>query len=139
MRGIAVTGIILMILGGLICFANSGGLLLFLKLRNLQRHGVEGEAVSTLQEWISKGHRVYYDLKLPEGSPLTSFIEVGAEPRGPVGAVVPVVYDRRQPKRAKTGTLADIEVAEELFYVKVFWVPGLACVVLGAVLALVFW
>ncbi|MEV5706866.1 hypothetical protein [Actinoallomurus sp. NPDC052274] len=110
----------------------------WLKLRRLQRHGVEGEAVSTLQEWIRGGHRVYYDVRLDEGSPRASFIEVGPEPRGPVGTVVPVVYDRRKPKRAQTGTLEDIDLTEEWFYVKLFWGPGLMCIFVGTVLELVF-
>ena len=144
MGNVAGVGFVVMGIGVLICFANSGGLLHWLKLRNLKQRGVEGEAVSTLQEWISKGHRVYYTILLPEGSPRSrppQFIEVGVEPRGPVGTVVPVVYDRRKPSRAKTGTLADIddlELSEERFYVKLFWVPGLVLTAVGGLLAIIF-
>ncbi|MET9452357.1 hypothetical protein [Streptomyces cinerochromogenes] len=58
-----------------------------------------------------------------------------------MGTVVPVVYDRRKPSRAKTGTLADIddlELSEERFYVKLFWVPGLALTAVGGLLAIIF-
>ncbi|MBK3566466.1 DUF3592 domain-containing protein [Streptomyces sp. MBT62] len=142
MSNFAAVGIIVMGIGALMCFANSGGLVKFLKLRNLKRHGVQGEAVSTLQEWISGGHRVYYLVLLPgapSGSRQPHFIEVGVEPRGPVGTVVPVVYDRRNPDRARTGTLADIadiDLSDDWRFVKLFWVPGLTLVALGALLAI---
>ena len=129
----------LVALGVFACFINSAGMVKCLKLRRLQRRGVEGEAVSTLQEWIrGGGHRVYYDICLDEGSARASFIEVGPEPRGPVGTVVPVVYDRRKPKRAQTGTLKDIDLTEEWFYVKLLWGPGLVCIFVGTVVPLVF-
>jgi hypothetical protein len=145
MSGTAAVGIVLIGIGALICFIDSGSLVKFLKLRNLKRRGVQGEAVSTLQEWISSGHRVYYDILLPERLPQSRpprFIELGVEPRGPVGTVVPVVYDRRKPSRARTGTLseiADIDLSEERIYLKLFWIPGLTCIVVGTVLALVFY
>lgn len=142
MSNIASVGIVLAGLGALICFLDLTGLLKFLKQRNLQRHGVEGEAFSERQEWIREGHRVYYQIRLPEapdGHRAPRFIEVGVEPRGPVGTVVPVVYDPRKPSRARTGTRADMEMSEERSLVLFFWVPGLTCVAVGAVLALVFW
>ncbi|MGW1008385.1 hypothetical protein [Streptomyces sp. NPDC002520] len=107
MSNIAGVGFVLMGLGALICFLDLTGLLRFLKLRHLQRHGVEGEAASMRQEWIRKRHRVYYPLRLPKDPArrqVPRFIEVGVEPRGPVGTVVPAVYDPRKPSRAKTGT-----------------------------------
>ncbi|MFC9856152.1 MULTISPECIES: hypothetical protein [unclassified Streptomyces] len=130
MGNVAGVGFVLIGIGALTCFANSGGLVAFLTLRNLKWRGVEGEAVSTLHEWTSSGHRVYYTVLLPEGSPQSQppqFIEVGVEPRGPVGTVVPVVYDRRRPSRARTGTLPDIndlDLSEKRFSVKLFLVPG---------------
>ena len=145
MGNVAGVGFVLIGIGALTCFANSGGLVAFLKLRNLKRRGLEGEAVSTLQEWISSGHRVYYTVLLPEGSSQSQppqFIEVGVEPRGPVGTVVPVVYDRRKPSRARTGTLTDIDdldLSEQRFYVKLFWVPGLALTAVGGLLAIIFY
>ncbi|WP_208029951.1 hypothetical protein [Streptomyces cyanogenus] len=123
-----------MALGALLCFLNSGGLLEFVKLWKLQRYGVEGEAVSWRQEWISSGHRVFHEIQLPGGVRPVNFIEVGVAPRGPVGDAVPVVYDRRKPKRARTGRLADIELGDEWLGVKLFWVPGLACIAVGTVL-----
>ncbi|WP_033320896.1 hypothetical protein [Streptomyces yerevanensis] len=145
MGNVAGVGFVLMGIGALICFVDAAGLQKFLKLRNLKRRGVQGEAVSTLQEWISSGHRVYYDILLPGRSPQSRpprFIELGVEPRGPVGTVVPVVYDRRKPSRARTGTLADIagiDQSEERLYVKLFWVPGLTCIAVGALLAIIFY
>ena len=139
---LAVTGIVLISIGMVACALNSGGLVTFLKLRNLKRHDVEGEAVSELQEWISSGHRVYYQIRVPGASPQDippQFIEVGPEPRGPVGTVVPVVYDRRKPKRAKTGSLAEIDSSEERGMVMFFWVPGLTLIIVGAVLAIFFY
>ncbi|MET9733790.1 hypothetical protein ABZZ79_25000 [Streptomyces sp. NPDC006458] len=133
-------GLVLMGLGALIWFLDLGGLLEFLKLRKLKRRGVQGEAVSTLHDWIEGRQRVYYDVLLPGASPQSRpprFVEIGVEPRGPVGTVVPVVYDRRRASRARTGTLADIadmDMSGEGDRVVIFWVPGLACVVVGAVL-----
>ncbi|MEU6377507.1 DUF3592 domain-containing protein [Streptomyces sp. NPDC046909] len=142
MSNMAGVGFTLVGLGALICFLNLTGLLKFLKQRKLQRRGVEGEAFSERQEWIREGHRVYYQIRLPEDSGrrrAPRFIEVGVEPRGPVGTTVPVVYDPSRPSRAKTGTLADIDLSEERVMVMFFWIPGLACVAVGAALALVFW
>ncbi|WP_307676713.1 hypothetical protein [Streptomyces sp. V4I2] len=85
---------------------------------------------------------MFYEIRLPDSSTRDyppSFEEVGVDPRGPVGTVVPVVYDRRKPSRAKTGTLADINSSEERFYVVLFSVPGLALMAVGAVLALVLY
>lgn len=138
---LAVTGIVLISIGMVACMLNSGGLFIFLKLRNLKRHGVEGEAVSELQEWIRSGHRVYYYVRLPGAAPQSvppRFIEVGREPRGPVGTVVPVVYHRRKPSRAMTGKLADIDLSDEWGGVKAFRGTGFACIGLGLVLILVF-
>ena len=138
---LAVAGVILVALGIVACALNSGGLVNFLKLRNLKRHGVEGEAVSELQEWISSGHRVYYYVRLPGATPQSvppRFAEVGPEPQGPVGAVVPVVYDRRKSSRARTGKLADIDLSDEWGGVKAFWGTGFACIGLGPVLIPVF-
>ncbi len=142
MGNIAGVGFVLMGIGVLLCFANSGGFVKFMKLRSLERHGVEGEAVSDLQEWISSGHRVYYHVRIPGAPPQDTppqFIEVGPEPRGPVGTVVPVVYDRRKPKRAKTGSLAEIDSSEERGMVMFFWVPGLTLIIVGAALAIFFY
>lgn len=136
-----MAGVIVIFLGIVACFLNLDGLFVFLKLRNLKRYGVEGEAVSELQEWISSGHRVYYKVLVSQTSPRKRsprFIEVGPEPRGPVGTVVPVVYDRRKPSRAKTGTLADIDLSDEWDGVKLHWGTGLVCIGVGLVLVLVF-
>ncbi|WP_420031370.1 hypothetical protein ACN2WE_00120 [Streptomyces sp. cg28] len=137
---IANIGVLLIPLGMLICFLNSGGLVIFLKLRALKLYGVEGEAIPTLDEWISKGRRVYYDVLIPGGDPMRPprFIEIGRDPAGPVGSIVPVVYDRRKPKRARTGTLDEIDFADEWDGVKAFWGTGLAVMALGALLVLVF-
>lgn len=137
---LAMAGVILIVLGIVACVLNLGGLVIFLKLRNLKRRGVEGEAISELQEWIRAGHRVYYKILVPGISPQQRsprFIEVGPEPQGPVGTVVPVVYDRKKPSRAKTGTLADIDLSDEWGGVKAFWGTGFACVGLGLVLTAV--
>ncbi|MER5218701.1 DUF3592 domain-containing protein [Streptomyces sp. NPDC002838] len=142
MGNIAGVGFVLMGIGSLLCFANSGGLVEYLKLRNLERHGVEGEAVSPREEWLSSGPHVFYKILLPESSPrgyAPFFEEVGANPRGPVGTVVPVVYDRRKPTRAKTGVLSDIDSSEERFHVALFWAPGLALMAVGGLLALIFY
>lgn len=42
MGNIAGVGFVLMGIGVLLCFANSGGFVKFMKLRSLERHGVEG-------------------------------------------------------------------------------------------------
>ncbi|WP_157857340.1 DUF3592 domain-containing protein [Streptomyces yerevanensis] len=136
---LAMAGVILVGLGIVACVLNLGGLFIFLKLRNLKRRGVEGKAVSTLQEWISSGHRVYYDVLLPGAPPQQRpprFIEIGPEPQGPVGTVVPVVYDRRKPSRAKTGRLADVDPSEEWGGVKSHWGIGLVLISVGWVLIL---
>ena len=136
-----MAGVILVVLDVVAYTLNSGGLVIFLKLRNLKRHDVEGEGVSELQEWISSGQRVYYYVRLPGAAPQSvppRFIEVGPEPQGPVGTVVPVVYDSRKRSRARTGKLADIDLSDEWGGVKAFWGTGFACIGLGLVLILVF-
>ncbi|MFF6993047.1 hypothetical protein [Streptomyces sp. NPDC010273] len=91
---------------------------------------------------VFSGHRVYYHVRIPGAPPQDTppqFIEVGPEPREPVGTVVPVVYDRRKPKRAKTGSLAEIDSSEERGMVMFFWVPGLTLIIVGAALAIFFY
>ncbi|MFD3924571.1 hypothetical protein [Streptomyces sp. NPDC058614] len=142
MSNIAGVGFVLMGLGALICFLNLTGLLQFLKLRKLQRYGVEGEAVSTREELLSSGPHVFYEILLPDSSIRDyppSFEEVGVDPQGPVGTLVPVVYDRRKPSRAKTGKLMDIDLSEERDMVMFFWIPGLTLITLGGLLALIFY
>lgn len=104
------------------------------RLRNLARRGVEGEAVSTTQEYAGGGqYRVYYEVRLPEGEPKAEFHE---RQRGMVdlGVVVPVVYDRRRPRRGKTGFLKDIDYRAEQLAVFVIGYGGVAMYVAGIVL-----
>ncbi|MER6527692.1 hypothetical protein [Streptomyces sp. NPDC001508] len=48
------------------------------------------------------------------------------------------MYDRRKPRRAKTGTLADIDLSDEGDGVKLHWGDGFALIFLGLALVLVF-
>jgi hypothetical protein len=103
-------------------------------LRNLALHGVEGEAVSVGQEYAGSGkYRVSYEIRpAGSGSPAV-FREVYAGMRE-AGETVPVVYDRRKPRRARTGFLGDIDYRAERLSVFVLGYGGAAVYVVGLVL-----
>ncbi len=126
MRNIAGVGFVLTGIGVLLCFANSAGFVKFMKLRSLVRHGVEGEAVSDLQEWISSGHRVYYHVRIPGAPPQDTppqFIEVGRSPGGRWARLFRWCTTVES-RSAKTGSLAEIDSSEERGMVMFFWVRG---------------
>ncbi|MFJ9371916.1 hypothetical protein [Streptomyces sp. NPDC101455] len=140
MGNIAGVGFVLMGIGALLCFANSGGFVKFMKLRNPERHGVAGEAVSDLQEWISSGHRVYYHIRIPGAPPQDApphFIEVGPELRGPTGTIVSAVYDARNPKRARTGLRKDLDFEKEWPVVLLLGGGGLVLFGVGVLLCVI--
>lgn len=56
---------------------------------------------------------------------------------GPEGTVVPVVYDRRKPQRAKTGTREEPDFDKERPVVLLLGGAGLVLVGVGALLCLV--
>lgn len=56
---------------------------------------------------------------------------------GPEGTVVPVVYDRRKPQRAKTGTREELDFDKERPVVLLLGGAGLVLVGVGALLCLV--
>ncbi|MEU0600561.1 DUF3592 domain-containing protein [Streptomyces sp. NPDC006393] len=131
-------GVVLAALGGVLLWGTTGNLYPQWKLRRLQRHGIEGEAESVLEEGIRGGPRITYVIRLPDGEAVARFMETGVPSRGPVGTVVPVMYDRHKPSRARTGTLADIDPTEDGLYLRFFWGTGLALIAVGVVLGLVF-
>lgn len=129
-----VVSCILQVVGFIAVVAQISIFLTYRRLRNLARHGVEGEAVVTAQEYYGSGkQRVHYEVRLPEGEPRAEFQAVQRELPGP-GAVVPVVYDRRKPRRAKTGSLSDIDYRAERIVVFVLGYGGLAAYIAGIVL-----
>ncbi|MGW0823339.1 hypothetical protein [Streptomyces sp. NPDC002845] len=131
--GLVVGGLLEMV--GFGAFVSQLGIFLtYRRLRNLARHGIEGEAVATTQEYYGSGkHRVHYEIRLPEGEPKAEFYALQRDLPDP-GTVVPVVYDRRKPRRAKTGLLKDIDYRPERLVVFVLGYGGLALFVAGFVL-----
>lgn len=103
-------------------------------LSNLERHGVEGEAIARRQDVMAGQARVYFEVRLPEGEPRAEFYELFLTSPGPAGTVVPVVYDRRKPSRAKTGTRQEIDFRAERRLVQVMGGGGLVMFVAGVVL-----
>ncbi|MFF7866500.1 DUF3592 domain-containing protein [Streptomyces qaidamensis] len=106
-------------------------------LSALERHGVEGEATAVRQDVMAGQARVHFEVRLPEGEPRSEFYELFLVSPGPVGTVMPVVYDRRKPRRAKTGTRQEIDFRAERRLVQVMGGGGLVMFVAGVVLLFV--
>ncbi|GAA4006768.1 DUF3592 domain-containing protein [Streptomyces sp. NBC_01352] len=131
--GFVVAGLLVMA-GFAAMIIQSTTFLTYHRLRNLVRHGVEGEAVSTTHDYYGGGrYRVRYEVLLLEGEPRAEFREVQRDQPSP-GMVVPVVYDRRKPRRAKTGFLKDIDYRAERILVFILGYGGLAMFVAGILL-----
>ena len=134
----STTGFVLSVIFQMVGFGAAvsmiGIFMTYRRLRNLARHGVEGGAVSTAQEYAGGGrYRVSYEVRLPEGEPRAEFHE---DQPGMVdlGVVVPVVYDRRKPGRGKTGFLKDIDYRADQLAVFVFGYGGVALYAVGIIL-----
>ncbi|MEU4272970.1 DUF3592 domain-containing protein [Streptomyces sp. NPDC026092] len=133
-----VVGACLAIVGGFFALVTTGNVLTFLRLRALERRGVEGEAVSYAHDVMNGKIRVHYRVSLPEGERQGDFYELQVQEPAPVGTVVPVVYDRKRPSRAKTGALEDIDSSSEGWIAKYVTGGGLALLALGIVLGNLF-
>ncbi|MDQ1047849.1 DUF3592 domain-containing protein [Streptomyces sp. V4I2] len=129
-----IVSCILQVLGFAAMISHIGIFRDYRRLRNLARHGVEGEAVSTAQDYAGAGqYRVQYEVRLADGESKAEFHalqRVMAE----LGTVVPVVYDRTKPQRAKTGFLEDINYRPDQLSVFVFGYGGVAAYLMGVVL-----
>ncbi|MGW9437549.1 hypothetical protein [Streptomyces sp. NPDC055607] len=112
--------------------------MMFLRRRKLELRGVEGEAVSSMHDFMNGKFRVHYRISLPGGERVAYFYELQVTEPDPVGTVVPVVYDRKRPSRAQTGTLADVDSSSEGWIAKHVTGGAVAAFVLGLVLALSF-
>lgn len=106
-------------------------------LSALERHGVEGEAIAVRQDRMAGQARVYFEVRLPDGERGSEFYELFLTSPGPVGTVMPVVYDRRKPRRAKIGTRQEIDFRAERRLVRVMGGGGLLMFVAGTVLLFV--
>ncbi|MER6333472.1 DUF3592 domain-containing protein [Streptomyces sp. NPDC001034] len=127
-------GIIFIVLGTMGIFIQMTSFVVYRRLRILERVGVEGEAVVGRHDRMDGLHRIYFQVRLPEGRSGKEFYEKHLELIGEPGAVVPVIYDRRKPGRAKTGSRADIEYRAERFAVYLLGGGGLTLFVAGFVM-----
>jgi len=135
---LSVLGFALVFLGTTTLFIQLESFLTHRHLSNLERHGVEGEAVVRRQDRMAGQARVYFEVRLPEGEPRAEFYELFLTSPGPEGTAVPVVYDRRKPSRAKTGTRQEIDFREERRLVQWMGGGGLVMFVAGVVLLFTF-
>ncbi|MFE1787554.1 MULTISPECIES: DUF3592 domain-containing protein [Streptomyces] len=133
-RVLVVVGVVLVMVGLAAVVFTLGNLVEFLRMRALERRGIEGEAVSVVQDWMNHKYRVHYRVCLPEGGRDERFYEVGVEEPEPLGTVFPVVYDRKKPSRAKLGTRQNIDFATEGLIVKLAWGIGVPAIALGSLL-----
>ncbi|MFE3638563.1 DUF3592 domain-containing protein [Streptomyces sp. NPDC059168] len=133
-RVLVVVGVVLVMVGLAAVVFTVGNLVEFLRLRALERRGVEGEAVSVLQDWMNRKYRVHYRVCLPEDGRDEQFYELSVKEPEPMGTVFPVVYDRKKPSRAKLGTRKDIDFATEGLIVKFAWGIGVPAIALGSLL-----
>ncbi|WP_437026086.1 hypothetical protein [Streptomyces bungoensis] len=104
------------------------------RLRKLERSGVEGEATVVRRHPVRGHERYFLAVKLPDGSSADEFSEEHWQPIGAPGAVLPVIYDPAQPKRATTGARKDIDYKAERFAVYVMGGGGLTLFVAGCVM-----
>ncbi|MDV5146705.1 hypothetical protein R1T08_21565 [Streptomyces sp. SBC-4] len=136
--GIALTAIggLLVLVGFFACVGVTGNLVLWLKLRKLDRHGVQGEAVSSLHDLMNGKFRVHYRVNLPDGGQSDSFYETQVTEPEPLGSAAVVVYDRRLPRRAKVGTMEAVreQCASEGRVVKWATAFGVSAMALGIAL-----
>ncbi|WP_320784702.1 hypothetical protein [Streptomyces sp. CRN 30] len=106
------------------------------RMQHLKRHGVDGQAIYKFHEYVTNSHRAFFDVCLPEGQPRARFYEYMQGLPGPEGTAVPVVYDSRKPKRAKTGVRAELDFDAERPVVLLVGGGGLAMIAIGALLCL---
>ncbi len=139
MRNIAGVGFVLTGIGVLLCFANSAGFVKFMKLRSLVRHGVGGGGVRPSgmdQQWTSRLLPRPYPGSAAAGH-TAPVHRSGPEPWGPVGTVVPVVYDSRKPKRQDRQSRGN-RLFRRARHGDVLLGSGVTLVIVGAVLAIFF-
>lgn len=135
--GMLFLGLILICLGLLSLFAQSGSFLLHRRLQALKHHGVNGQAVYVFHDYVTNSNRVFFDVCLPEGEPPARFSEYMQTVPGPEGTVVPVVYDSRKPKRAKTGVREELDYGSEWGSVILLGFGGLGLIGIGGLLCLI--
>jgi hypothetical protein len=132
----AVLGVILLGLGIFLMVAQTGNYVEYRLMQHLKRHGVDGQAVYVFNQYATNSNRVFFDVILPEGEAPARFREYMPTVPGPEGTVVPVVYDKRKPSRAKTGTREELDFDGEEWVVRLFGGTGLALAGVGALLCL---
>ncbi|MFF9849486.1 DUF3592 domain-containing protein [Streptomyces litmocidini] len=135
-----MVGALIMAVGGFALFVTIGNVLLWSKMRKLRRHGVQGEAVSVLHDWMEGKHRVHYRVILPDPDENRQFYETQVKEPEPIGSVAAVVYDRRRPTRAIVGTMEKVDAIHrsEGGVVKFVWAFGLSTILLGRALVALF-
>ncbi|MFR9789629.1 DUF3592 domain-containing protein [Streptomyces sp. MB22_4] len=127
-------GLLFMILGSMGVLIQLTSFATYRRLRILERSGTEGEAVVVRHDRMDGLHRVYLRVRLPEGGEGREFYERHRELIGGPGTVVPVVYDRRKPSRAKTGSREDYDYRAERLAVYLLGCGGLVLFVAGFVM-----
>jgi hypothetical protein len=132
-----ISGSILMMLGVFSLVAQAGNYVEYRLMQRLKHYGVDGQAVYAFKQYVTNSNRAFFDVILPEGQAPARFREYMRELPGPEGTVVPVVYDKRKPSRAKTGTREELDFDPEGWVVRLFVGAGLALMVTGALLCLV--
>ncbi|MEU1660892.1 DUF3592 domain-containing protein [Streptomyces griseofuscus] len=128
-------GIVLALFGLFALLAQSGNYVTYRLMRDLKNHGAEGAAVFLREEYASgPNNRMYFAVHLEEGASQREFHEYMPEAPGPVGTVVPVVHDTRNPKRARTGLRKDMDFDKERPVVLLVGGAGVVLLMVGLLL-----
>ncbi|MFJ4337006.1 hypothetical protein [Streptomyces sp. NPDC088915] len=104
-----VLGAVLIVVGCLAPVLTTGNFLAWSKAGKLRRHGIEGEAVSVLNDWMEGKPRVHYRVCLPDPDEDRRFYATQLTEPDPVGTTSTVVYDRRRPTRAMVGAMEKVD------------------------------
>ncbi|GAA3374287.1 hypothetical protein GCM10020367_37590 [Streptomyces sannanensis] len=140
-------GVVLVVAGSFIAFAGLAfssvvipHLTAFLRYRHLEWNGVAGEAVCVAHAPTADARtKVFLDIRVQgEEGRTVRMSERQYPPPVAVGEVRPVVYDRRDPRRAKIGVAGvDFGSRSELGVARRLLLVGLPVFALGALLVVI--
>lgn len=120
-----VAAVILEMVGFGAAVSQVGVFLDYRRLSRLARFGVETEALAKSQEYAGAGnYRVSYEIRVDAVNSKVEFRDI-RRGEAVLGSVVAVVYDRRNPRRGRTGFLEDIDYRAEKLAVFCFGYGGL--------------